>query len=60
MEWPRRCLAACFCAKGDLLSQWRGYAGGTGGFALAARELLAGTGHNPEVVRASKVSYRGW
>ncbi|OCB32813.1 hypothetical protein A5676_04440 [Mycobacterium malmoense] len=34
LDWPRRCLAACFCAKGDLLSQWRGYAGGTGGFAI--------------------------
>lgn len=34
LEWPRRCLAACFCAKDDLLSQWRGYAGGTGGFAI--------------------------
>ena len=30
----RRCLGACFCEKGDLLSQWRGYAGGTGGFAI--------------------------
>lgn len=34
LEWPRRCLATCFCAEGDLLSQWRGYAGGTGGFAI--------------------------
>lgn len=29
-----RCYAACFCAEGDVLSQWRGYAGGTGGFAI--------------------------
>jgi hypothetical protein len=29
-----RCFAACFCKSGDLLSQWRGYAGGVGGFAL--------------------------
>lgn len=34
LEWPRRVFAACFCADGDLLSQWRGYAGGTGGFAI--------------------------
>jgi len=24
----------CFCEDGDLLSQWRGYAGGTGGFSI--------------------------
>lgn len=29
-----RCFAACFNGSGDLLSQWRGYAGGVGGFAL--------------------------
>ncbi|WP_196773074.1 DUF2971 domain-containing protein [Mycobacterium asiaticum] len=29
-----RCFAACFCESGDLLSQWRGYAGGLGGFAV--------------------------
>lgn len=29
-----KCFAACFCESGDLLSQWRGYAGGVGGFAL--------------------------
>lgn len=41
LQWPRRCFAACFCAEGDLLSQWRGYAGGTGGFALGVnREVL--------------------
>jgi hypothetical protein len=34
LDWPVGCFAACFCAKGDLLNQWRGYAGGTGGFAL--------------------------
>ena len=27
-------FAACFCAKGDLLSQWRGYAGGNHGYAI--------------------------
>jgi Protein of unknown function (DUF2971) len=26
--------AACFCEEGDLLSQWRGYAGGVGGYSL--------------------------
>lgn len=34
LEWPVTCYASCFCGNGDLLSQWRGYAGGTGGFAL--------------------------
>jgi hypothetical protein len=29
-----RVFAACLCASGDLLSQWRGYAGGVGGYAI--------------------------
>jgi len=29
--------AACFCEEGDLLSQWRGYSGGVGGYALGFR-----------------------
>ena len=29
-----RVFTACFCKKGDLLSQWRGYGGGVGGFAI--------------------------
>jgi hypothetical protein len=33
----RRAYAACFCGAGDLLSQWRGYAGGTSGFAIGFR-----------------------
>jgi hypothetical protein len=32
-----RVFAACFCKKGDLLSQWRGYAGGIGGYAIGFR-----------------------
>ncbi|ART69699.1 hypothetical protein BTO20_14860 [Mycobacterium dioxanotrophicus] len=41
LEWPSTCYACCFCAEGDLLSQWRGYAGGTGGFALGlSRDAL--------------------
>jgi hypothetical protein len=27
-------FAACFCKDGDLLSQWRGYAGGTQGYSI--------------------------
>jgi hypothetical protein len=27
-------FATCFCANGDLLSQWRGYTGGTQGYAI--------------------------
>jgi Protein of unknown function (DUF2971) len=33
-DYPMRCFAACFCERGDLLSQWRGYAEGVGGFAI--------------------------
>lgn len=40
-EWPTRYFASCFCEEGDLLSQWRGYGGGTGGFAIGlSREAL--------------------
>jgi hypothetical protein len=28
------CYVACFCMNGDLLNQWRGYSGGTGGFSI--------------------------
>ncbi|WP_319617733.1 DUF2971 domain-containing protein [Rhodococcus opacus] len=33
-EWGLRCFATCLCEKGNLLSQWRGYAGGVGGYAV--------------------------
>ena len=33
-DWDLKCFAACFCDDGDLCSQWRGYAGGAGGFAI--------------------------
>lgn len=33
-QWPWQCFVACFCADGDLLSQWNGYAGGTGGYSI--------------------------
>lgn len=40
-EWPFRCYAVCFCQDGDLLSQWRGYAGGVGGYSIGfPREVL--------------------
>ncbi|NED67185.1 DUF2971 domain-containing protein, partial [Streptomyces sp. SID10244] len=40
-EWPFRCFAVCFCGDGDLLSQWRGYAGGVGGYSIGfPREVL--------------------
>lgn len=39
---PAQVFAACFSVEGDDLSQWRGYAGGTGGFAIGIpREVLA-------------------
>jgi Protein of unknown function (DUF2971) len=28
------CYVTCFCLEGDLLSQWRGYSGGIGGYAI--------------------------
>lgn len=38
---PAQVFAACFSTDGDDLSQWRGYAGGTGGFAIGIpREVL--------------------
>lgn len=41
-SWPFRCFAVCFCESGDVLSQWRGYAGGVGGFAIGfPREVLS-------------------
>ena len=41
-SWPFRCFSVCFCAGRDVLSQWRGYAGGVGGFAIGfPREVLA-------------------
>ncbi len=41
-DYPMRCFAACFCEDGDLLSQWRGYAKGVGGFAIGFdRDALA-------------------
>lgn len=40
-DWPFRCFAVCFCGDGDLLSQWRGYAGGVGGYSIGfPREVL--------------------
>lgn len=47
-QWRWRCFAACFCEEGDLLSQWRGYAGGVGGFAI---------GFNSEALMANSYSF---
>ena len=33
-DWGVRCFAVSLSADRDLLSQWRGYGGGTGGFAI--------------------------
>jgi hypothetical protein len=39
---PAQVFAVSFSTEGDDLSQWRGYAGGTGGFAIGiSREVLA-------------------
>ncbi len=42
--------AACFCEEGDLLSQWRGYSGGVGGYALGfrVRDLVMVRASTPE------------
>ena len=37
MEESGAIYVTCFCEEGDLLSQWRGYAAGVGGFALGFR-----------------------
>jgi hypothetical protein len=40
-NWDLRCFAACLCSDGDLLSQWRGYAAGVGGYAIGfTRDVL--------------------
>ena len=41
---------ACFCKDGDLLSQWRGYSGGVGGFAI---------GFDPELLQPDSASWDG-
>ncbi len=33
-NWGLGCFASSFCECGDLLSQWRGYGGGIGGYAI--------------------------
>jgi hypothetical protein len=42
---------SCFCEDGDLLSQWRGYAGGTGGFSIGFDSRIVSTlsAKNPAV-----------
>ncbi|MDS1115329.1 DUF2971 domain-containing protein [Gordonia westfalica] len=35
-----RVFAVCFCSDGDLLSQWRGYAGSQGGYAIGFRRKV--------------------
>ena len=45
-SWPFRCFSVCFCESNDLLSQWRGYAGGVGGFAIGfPRDVLESRSH---------------
>lgn len=46
-RWLFDFYAACFCAKDDVLSQWRGYAGMGNGYALAVfpEELEKGSGN---------------
>jgi len=46
-KWLFDFYVACFCAKDDLLSQWRGYAGMGNGYSLAVfpEELEHGSGN---------------
>lgn len=37
--WSWRMYVSCFCSVGDLLSQWRGYGGQGGGFAIGFDRL---------------------
>ncbi|MCZ4538470.1 DUF2971 domain-containing protein [Gordonia terrae] len=56
-EWPARCFAVCFCGNGDVLSQWRGYAGGVGGFAIGfPREVLAQRSWGIHIMAAGNIS----
>ena len=55
-EWPFRCFAVCFCEDGDLLSQWRGYAGGVGGFSIGfSRHVLAECSFGIHVMAAGNI-----
>jgi hypothetical protein len=39
LAWSWRMYVSCFCAEGDLLSQWRGYGAQRGGFAIGLDRL---------------------
>jgi hypothetical protein len=59
-RWLFDFYAACFCAKDDVLSQWRGYGGMGNGYALAVfpEELEKGSGNGMAPnVRLRKVIY---
>lgn len=61
--WKLRCFAAAFCASGDLLSQWRGYAGGVGGFAIGfSWDALAehSFAFHPEATVAGTTPFPAW
>jgi len=55
-----RAYAACFCADGNLLSQWRAYGRPGAGYAigLVAKQLPAAQTGNTERLRLIKVEYR--
>jgi hypothetical protein len=70
---PAQLYAACLSSEGDQLSQWRGYAAGTGGYAIGiakraldhftfgawpnADSTLIQTAVAPSALRPERVSY---
>jgi hypothetical protein len=45
-DTSRGFYVVCFCSKGDLLSQWRAYGGGGGGYALGFNAKALGFNAN--------------
>src|SRR5262249_39228851 len=49
-------FVTCFCEEGNLLSQWRGYGKGGGGYSIGFERCLLGT-RSPEGTSLRKVIY---
>jgi hypothetical protein len=48
---------ACFCERGDLLSQWRGYGASGGGYALGIKTDALDSEETPSDFQLSKIIY---